>query len=189
MRVAAIIIIAAIIIAWVGSRQSEESMIIDHPAIDRFMPRYYRPYHELQSGDEIIIAAHMIKRWEGFSHTPYKCAAGVDTIGYGETDPNIVGLGYISEADASKLLIERLESIRYEINYHLEVPINKNKMAALISFQYNLGGSNCKNISNRINQGKLDEAAEAIMLYDKCKGKPLKGLKRRRLEEHQLFIL
>jgi len=131
----------------------------------------------------------MIKRWEGFSSTPYYCAAGVRTIGYGDTDPMIVDQGYISEQEAEQYLINRIEIIRNKIQTKLLAPVSDTKLVALISFYYNLGPSNFDNIARRINNGRVKEAGDAIVLYDKCNGKSLKGLRDRRREEQYLFNL
>jgi lysozyme len=168
--------------------KKSDDQVIDHPAVQP--PVRERVFRPIEPGsNEIEIASELVKRWEGFSNVVYICAAGVETIGYGETDPAIVSKGYISEADAEKLLVNKLEQIRDDIQTEIEVPLNKNELAALISFYYNLGESNFKNIARRINNGKIEEASEAILLYDKCKGRPLDGLKKRRRDEHKLFNL
>jgi lysozyme len=168
--------------------KKSDDQVIDLPAVQPpVKERMFRPLEP--STNEIELASEIIKRWEGFSNVVYICSAGVETIGYGETDPKIVSKGYISEEDASKLLLERIEAIRDDIESELEVPVATNEMAALISFYYNLGESNFKNIARRINNGKIEEASEAILLYDRCNGRPLDGLKNRRKEEQHLFNL
>ena len=168
---------------------------IDRPAIDRpaipksleqYQERHYIPI-ERYIDNVINLAADMIKRWEGFSSTPYYCAAGVRTIGYGDTDPQIVDRGYISEQEAEQYLINRIEIIRNKIQTKLVVPVSDTKLVALISFYYNLGPGNFDNIARRINNGRVKEAGDAIVLYDKCNGKSLKGLRDRRREEQYLF--
>jgi len=165
---------------------------IDRPAIpkslERYQERHYIPI-ERYIDNVINLAADMIKRWEGFSSTPYYCAAGVRTIGYGDTDPIVVDQGYISEEEAEQYLINRIEIIRNKIQTRLAAPVSDTKLVALISFYYNLGPSNFDNIARRINNGRIKEAGDAILLYDKCDGHSLKGLRNRRLEEQYLFNL
>jgi lysozyme len=84
-------------------------------------------------------------------------------------------------------LIDRVEAVRSDIQTKLRNPVSDTQLAALISFYYNLGPGNFDNIAKRINNGDVDEAADAIALYDKCNGKTLKGLTSRRLEEQNLF--
>jgi lysozyme len=197
------IIMASIAITFIAVAlfYKPESVIdrpaIDRPAIDRpaipksleqYQERHYIPI-ERYIDNVINLAADMIKRWEGFSSTPYYCAAGVRTIGYGDTDPIIVDQGYISEEEAEQYLINRIEIIRTKIQTRLVAPVSDTKLVALISFYYNLGPSNFDNIARRINNGRIKEAGDAILLYDKCDGHSLKGLRNRRLEEQYLFNL
>jgi lysozyme len=173
----------------------------DHPAIDRpaipkpiqkYQKRPYIPieqYADISIDRSIDISRELIKRWEGFSSTPYLCAAGVRTIGYGDTDPAIVDQGHISEEEAERYLMARIKTIRNKIQTKLVVRVSDTQLAALISFYYNLGPGNFDNIARRINSGRVKEAGEAIVLYDKCNGKPLKGLRDRRREEQHLFNL
>lgn len=149
--------------------------------------RLVRPLYPIDT--HISIALNIIKKYEGFRSEPYRCAAGVLTIGYGETDPEIVGQEYISEQDAYTLLKEKVINISKEIKQTIRHDLNHNQLAALTSFYYNLGPGNFGNIARRINKGNIDEAADAILLYDKCDGVALKGLKMRRAEEQYLFTL
>lgn len=182
----------AVLIAAVGCYlfwpQSDEEAIereaIERPALRK---RSVRPIES--KSNHINIALNLIKKYEGFSDVPYLCAAGVLTIGYGETDPAIVSRGYISKEDAHNLLKEKVVMISKDIDKKVYLDLNAHQRAALISFYYNLGGDNFKNIASRINKGNIEEASDAILLYDKCKGRTLKGLKIRRQEEQYLFTL
>ena len=169
--------------------QIEIEYIEGQESIDSQRPRKreVRPFHPIDT--HIGIALNIIKKYEGFRSEPYRCAAGVLTIGYGETDPEIVGQEYISEQDAYTLLKEKVIDISKEIKRTIRHDLNHNQLAALTSFYYNLGPGNFGNIARRINKGNIDEAADAILLYDKCDGVALKGLKMRRAEEQYLFTL
>lgn len=202
------IIITSIILGFVVGTifanliNGDDPPAIDHPAIDRpaidrpailkptdqYEERYYNPI-ERRINDVLMLATNLIKRWEGFSSTPYYCAAGVRTIGYGDTDPAIVGRGHISEEEAEQYLIGRIEAIQNDVEAKLSAPVSDTQLVALISFYYNLGPGNFNNIADRINDGRMKEAGDAILLYDKCNGKPLKGLSDRRREEQHLFNL
>jgi lysozyme len=165
---------------------------IDRPAIPKPAEQYQeRPYIPIEQyiDRSLNLASDLIKRWEGFSSTPYYCAAGVKTIGYGDTDPEIVNRGHLTEEEAEQYLIRRIKVIRNDIQTKLVAPVSDTQLAALISFYYNLGPSNFDNIAERINTGCMKEAGDAIMLYDKCNGKSLKGLRDRRQEEQYLFNL
>lgn len=134
-----------------------------------------------------------IKEFEGCRLKAYKCPAGVLTIGYGITneDKMITGIQItpdleITQETADKWLKKSLIQIyapiveKYDNIYHW----NQNQFDALLSFTYNIG-----TINQLTNNGKrsIQEISNAIELYNKCNGKPLSGLIRRRKFEKQLF--
>ena len=125
----------------------------------------------------------LIKSFEGCVLTAYKCPSGVWTIGYGHTAGVKKGQT-ITQAQADVFLTEDL--VRYEkyvINTGLV--LNQNQFDALVSFTYNCGNSNLKKL---IKNRTLAEIAEAMLLYNKSKGKVLTGLVRRRQAERELFL-
>ena len=130
----------------------------------------------------------LIKRFEGFSHKVYKCSAGVDTIGYGFTNPEIVKKGFLTEEEASILLEEEVNKHLSYVESLTKKPLTDSQKIALTSFSFNCGKENLKNIIARINKGKMEEAANAILLYVRANGKVLKGLQKRRNIEYKLFV-
>lgn len=139
----------------------------------------------------------LIKKYEGFKSSAYKCPAGIWTIGYGTTrikgDPVNPGLT-ISKEEAESLLEDDLIPFEKCLNDSVEVPISQNQFDALISFIYNLGCGTFKKSSLlvKLNQGKYLEAANLFLQYDKAKVsgvlKSLKGLTERRNSERNLFL-
>lgn len=177
-----------------SSERAVDQEALDREAIEQevqerpiFRTREVRPIKPIAK--HVRVAMNLIKKYEGFRAEPYRCSAGVLTIGYGETDPAIVDRGYISESDALSLLRERVVMISNEIDGKINMDLTDHQRAALISFYYNLGPGNFNNIARRINRGDIDEASDAIMLYDKCEGRRLEGLTKRRKEEQYLFTL
>lgn len=158
------------------------------PVAVKYIPqqRFFTPIipQEKKEGEELL---SLIKGFEGFRPSVYKCLAGVDTIGYGFTNPNLVSKGYMTEEEASNLL-------REEVNLHLSYvdslvkePLTENQRNALASFSFNCGKESLRKIAERINKGKYNEAGEAILLYVYADGKPSEGLKKRRKIEYQIF--
>ena len=194
----AIVIGVVAVTLFEQTKTDKDQPAIDRPAIDRpaipksiieqYQERHYIPI-EQHIDDVINLAADLIKRWEGFSSTQYYCAAGVRTIGYGDTDPSIVDRGHISKKEAEQFLTTRIKEIKNKVQTKLSAPVTDTQLVALISFYYNLGPGNFDNIARRINDGRVKEAGDAILLYDKCNGKSLKGLRDRRREEQHLFNL
>lgn len=139
---------------------------------------------EKKEDDELI---SLIKKFENFSPTVYKCQAGVDTIGYGITDPEIVKRGILTEEEASEILKEEVNVHLSYVDSFVKKPITEQQRYALASFSFNCGDGSLKKIAARINNGKMKEAGDAILLYVYAKGKPSNGLKNRRKIEYQMF--
>ena len=131
-----------------------------------------------------------VKFFEGFRPNAYYCCAGVKTIGYGETDKNIVALGAITEHKAADLLSKKLDNIREVVKEEVRVPLNEAQLCALTSFTFNLGRSNLKQLINgkdRLNDGNYNSINEIMPLYRKAGGKVREGLVKRRSWEVSLF--
>jgi lysozyme len=89
----------------------------------------------------------IIKMFEGFRSAPYKCPAGIPTIGYGATfypDGKKVTMTdkAITEQEGTALLQAMLVSFEKYVDSSCRDDINQNQFDALVSFAYNLGPSN-----------------------------------------------
>lgn len=127
----------------------------------------------------------LIKKFEGLRTKAYICPAGVWTIGYGHTGPEVVpGLVWSQEqADAAlKSDLVRFETKvnDWDTKYHW----TQNEFDALVSFAYNLG-----TIKQLVDYGNRtrEEIISHWTLYCNAGGKKLPGLVRRREEEVKLF--
>jgi len=138
----------------------------------------------------------MIKTFEGFRSAPYKCPAGIPTIGYGATfypDGKKVNMTdkAITEAEGTVLLQSMLVSFEKYVDSYCRDDINQNQFDALVSFAYNLGPVNLKSstLLKKVNTNPEDETITAeFMKWVKAGGKTLKGLVRRREAESQLYF-
>ena len=135
-------------------------------------------------------ALAMLKDSEKFSAKVYKCQAGVPTIGYGFTDRKYVSLGLMNQADAEKVLIERIEKIEKLIDKVVIKKLTYNQKSALISLIYNIGESSFlkSTLLKKINKGKTGVTIEqSILVWNKVKSKGKlvvsKGLALRRQKE------
>lgn len=104
----------------------------------------------------------LLKQHEGFSRTPYKCAADKTTIGYGR---NLDAQG-ISEAEADWLLrkdVERaIANLRNE-SYWLD--LSDVRQAVLIDMVINLGWAGFSKFARlrmALGQGNFDAAANEM---------------------------
>lgn len=131
------------------------------------------------------IGITLIKRFEGYHLTSYKCPAGVWTIGYGHTK-NVTPAMTITPAQADAFLREDLHKheqnvMKYDSIYHW----NQNEFDAMVSFSFNLGSID--KLTARGTRSK-QQIAEKILLYNKANGNVLNGLTRRREAERELFL-
>ena len=131
----------------------------------------------------------LIKESEGLRLKAYKCPAGVWSIGYGTTKGVTPGME-ISESRAVALLKQDLRVAETYLN-SLCINFSQNQFDALASWIYNLGvGSFSKSTLRKKIVAKADDEAitDEIVKWVNAGGKPLIGLKRRRVKEANLFL-
>jgi lysozyme len=142
------------------------------------------------------IAAEVIKEFEGYSSEPYLCPANVPTIGYGNTmyangervtmeDPEI------DQSEAEKMLLDTIKTVEKQVKNVLEVKLPAHKLAALISFTYNVGIGNFSNstlLAWLNSNPDFVRIPEQFRRWNKGGGKVLNGLIRRREAEVALWI-
>lgn len=133
---------------------------------------------------------NLVKSFEGFHLTAYKCPAGVWTIGYGHTgtvDGKAICEGMkITEAKATELLKQDMKKFENAVtNAALTFEPNENQFSALVSFAFNCGAGNLKTL---VKGRSAAVVAEKMLLYNKANGKVLNGLTRRREAERELFL-
>lgn len=134
----------------------------------------------------------LIKKWEGCKLDAYVCAAGKNTIGFGNTfyeDGSKVKPGdKITQQRAEQLLLNLLPKYEDVVNKKVTVPLTQNKFDALVSHTWNSGGS-----STLFNLVNTNAPKEEIRKWFETKyitggGKVLQGLVNRRKEEADLFF-
>ena len=130
----------------------------------------------------------LIKKFEGCELNAYKCAANVPTIGYGSTHGIKMGMS-ISKARAEELLLEDIAVYEDAVKECVKVPLHQHQFDALISWTFNLGGSNLNSSTmlKVLNTGAYEDVPVQIKRWNKANGKVLDGLTRRRLAESLLF--
>jgi lysozyme len=138
----------------------------------------------------------LIKSFEGFRGAPYKCPAGIPTIGYGATfypggKKVTMTDKAINEAEATDLLTSMLATFEKYVDSYCRDDINQNQFDALVSFAYNLGPANLKSstLLKKVNANPEDEAIRLeFMKWVKAGGRTLTGLVRRRTAEADLYF-
>lgn len=131
----------------------------------------------------------LIKRWEGFRSKPYVCPGGVITIGYGHTK-EARAYSYVTKRQAEAILRKDLRIYENHVNDLVSVDLTQNQFDALVSFAFNLGGSQLRSSSllKHLNKGDYYTAAKWFPRYIYAGKRKLKGLILRRAEEKALFL-
>lgn len=87
----------------------------------------------------------MIKDWEGCRLTAYRCPAGVLTIGYGHTGPDVTPGKRITQAEADRLFDADVRKFAEKVAPLFSgVALNNNQFDALVSLSYNIGSLSVK---------------------------------------------
>lgn len=138
----------------------------------------------------------LIKQFEGLSLTPYVCAGGINTIGYGNTyytNGKKVTLQDkpITKQQAEELLKFSLSTYEKAVDSFCRDDISQSQFDALVSFAYNLGtGALQKStLIKKVNANPKDVTiADEFMKWNKANGKVLVGLTKRRQAEANLYF-
>ena len=135
------------------------------------------------------------KHHEGVRNRPYRCAAGLWTVGVG----HLIGDGKSLPESWNRLFTkEEIDGLlksdlrRFELGIHKmlpNVPLRQCEFDALVSFSFNLG-LGClqrSTVRQALLRGNKKAAMESLVKYCRAGGKILKGLQTRRLDERALF--
>lgn len=148
--------------------------------------------------DTIDKAAALLKGFEGFRPSVYKCEAGKDTIGYGFTSKELIAKGRMTEAEASAKLKRMCESITLKLREELGKgnTLTASEESAIVSFIYNVGWYNFKasTLCRLLKEGRRGAVIGVELrkwVYVTKGGKKVvsKGLARRRDKEARTFLI
>lgn len=132
----------------------------------------------------------LVQEFEGCKLDAYRCPAGIPTIGYGATGPDIrMGMTWTQE-QADERLADDLSKFSDGVDRLVRVPLTGNQFAALVSFAYNvgLGALAGSTLLRKLNAGDYQGAADQLPRWNKAGGRVLPGLVRRRAAERDLFL-
>lgn len=133
----------------------------------------------------------LIRRFEGLRLRPYRCPAGVPTIGYGHTGPEVgIDSPPITRSLADAWLIE--DAHRACIAALRASPIlagEDDRLAAIADFIFNLGAGRYRasTLRKRIDAGDWSGAADELGKWVWGGGRRLPGLIARRAAEAVLL--
>lgn len=131
----------------------------------------------------------LIKNFEGCILKAYKCPAGINSVGYGHTGPDVTSSTVWTQQQADEAFIRDIERFERGVLSCVTVALQQHQFDALVSFAYNCGLGNLRNstLLAMVNRGDFEGAANQFGRWI-SKGKPAeKGLTKRRKAEKLLF--
>jgi len=150
---------------------------------------------------------HLIKYFEGVKYRPYMCSGNVWTVGCGHAlYPRQLVMNLV-DRKKYKLKPEdnriwTIEEVDGLLKYDLQrfelgvlrllgtVQPKQSEFDALVSFSFNLGLGTFQRstVRSAFIRGDKTRAGEVLLKYCRTGGQVLKGLQRRRLAEHAMFM-
>ena len=136
----------------------------------------------------------LIKHYEGFYSKPYRCPAGLWTVGYG----HLIGDGTslpdnwnrpFTIGEINDLLKRDLVKFERGVLRYITVPLNQYQFDALVSFSFNLGCGTLRRsqVRQKVNRHDFKGAAIVLLKYNTAGGIARKGLTLRRQDEAKLL--
>lgn len=132
----------------------------------------------------------IIKREETLQTRAYLCPAGIPTIGYGHTGPDVHLGQAITAHEAEAILAADVERFEAGVATMVHgVPCNENQFSALVSLAFNIGldALRSSTLIRKFRLGDVKGAEGEFSKWVHAKGQVLPGLVRRRQHEAQLF--
>lgn len=136
------------------------------------------------SGDGLALT----EGFEGCKLTAYQDPGGVWTNGYGNTHGVIPG-STITQAQAIIDLRANVQNAVNTVNRLVTIKLTQGEFDALVDFVFNAGPGNFaeSTLLKLLNAGDYHHAALEFDKWDRCNGKVLAGLLRRRQAEEDEF--
>ncbi len=138
----------------------------------------------------LLLATAMVKPMEGIEYKPYRDVAGVLTVCYGMTGPDVIEGKTYTQSECDALLEHQLKVIKAEVDPLITTTITESQKAALYSFTYNVGVGAFKTstLLRKLNQGDVISACNELKRWVYAAGKVWKGLVTRRAIEREICL-
>ncbi len=133
----------------------------------------------------------LIKQFEGYSATVYRCPASYRTIGYGHVlraDEHFDD--GIDKQQAELLLRSDVQVAERAVLRLIDAPLTDGQFAALVSFVFNLGAGALQRsiLRRKVNRQEHTEVPAEFVRWVYARGRKLPGLVKRRRCEAMLYL-
>ena len=146
-------------------------------------------------GAWVAIAITIVSAFEGFSGKKYYDSVGVATICYGATAADHVDLTKVyTKAQCQTMLGTDLPKYDAPLKKCLKPAVYNalppHRHAALVSLAYNVGDAAvCRSsVVRDLNLGRVSQACNDFLKFDRGGGRVILGLQRRRIAERKLCL-
>lgn len=112
------------------------------------------------------------------------------TIGYGHTGPEVVPGLIWTQDQCDRELVYDVERFCEAVEEALTVDVSENEFAAMVCLAFNIGASAFRKstLLRQVNEGRMAEAADQFLRWNRAGGRVMEGLTRRRTAERALFL-
>ena len=137
------------------------------------------------------LAIQTVGGFEGLKLYAYRDVVGIWTACYGETKGIKPGMKF-SKADCDNMLIDSLveheEGMRRCLKQPDALPIETYVAGVSLTYNIGIGGFCGSTVARKLNARDIRGACDAFLMWDKAKGKRIKGLTIRREAERKLCL-
>lgn len=132
----------------------------------------------------------LIRQSEGLRLKAYRCPAGVLTIGYGHTGPDVSENKKITHDEAEALLHQDVTHASDSVLQLTRGKVSQGQLDALTDFVFNLGSGKLKSstLLAKHKTGNYTGAAAEFGRWIYGDGHPMPGLIKRRAAETHLYL-
>lgn len=142
---------------------------------------------------------NLIKSFESCKLKAYRDPVNLWTVGWGHlikpSENWMITVGEFKQEAVDTILIEDLKIAEHGVESLLQVEVNNNQFAAMVSLAFNIGNKNFakSSVLSSLNAGRNQLAALAFLKWNRARNShgqlvELKGLTRRRMAERDLFL-
>lgn len=136
------------------------------------------------------IAINFIKEKEGCRLAAYLDSAGIRSVGFGHTGPEVKAGLVWSQQQADEALASDVAKAAAAVDDLAQTALTENQRAALTSFVFNLGPAALQSstLLTILRQRNFLDAAKQFIRWDRADNQENKGLLIRRMLEAVLFL-